>query len=171
MDLNQDVLHLWSKFGDPTLNERWVIVRASSWLTHTHTDTQTQPMTIPEGQNWPRIKMSMLWSYIISWLCQDMGMHSALLALCEENQPVNNGWTPQNVLVMMSFDVFCVAPLKKLVNRQSNCRSFGRSWAYGDASLLLSIDEADKDTKRRAYILTLWHTISHFCEDIHFVSL
>ena len=55
-DLNQGVLHLWSKFADPSLNERWVIVRTSSWLTHTDTDPQTQPMTIPEGQNWPRVK-------------------------------------------------------------------------------------------------------------------
>ena len=39
-DLNQGVSHLWSKFGDPSLNERWVIVRTNSW-SHTHTDTQT----------------------------------------------------------------------------------------------------------------------------------
>ena len=24
--------------------------------THTHTDPQTQAMTIPDGQNWPRVK-------------------------------------------------------------------------------------------------------------------
>ena len=34
--------------------------QASDWYTHTHTytrtDTQTQAMTMPEGQNWPRIK-------------------------------------------------------------------------------------------------------------------
>ena len=30
--------------------------QASDWYTHTGTDTQTQAMTIPEGQNWPRIK-------------------------------------------------------------------------------------------------------------------
>ena len=40
-DLNQCVLHLWSKFGDPSLNEWWVIVRTNSWLIDTHTDTQT----------------------------------------------------------------------------------------------------------------------------------
>ena len=38
-DPNQDVLHLWSKVGDPSLNERWVIVRTSSWLIHTHRPT------------------------------------------------------------------------------------------------------------------------------------
>ena len=59
-DPNQGVLHLWSKFGDPSLNGRWVIVRTSSWLIHTHTDPQTQAMTIPEGQNWPRVKISFL---------------------------------------------------------------------------------------------------------------
>ena len=55
-DPNQGVLHLWSKFGDPSLNGRWVIMRTSSWLIHTHTDPQAQAMTIPEGQNWPRVK-------------------------------------------------------------------------------------------------------------------
>ena len=45
-----------------SLNGWWVIVRTSKWLihtqTHTHTltDTQTGAMTIPEGQNWPRVK-------------------------------------------------------------------------------------------------------------------
>ena len=29
-DLNQCILHLWSKFGDPSLNEWWVMVRTSS---------------------------------------------------------------------------------------------------------------------------------------------
>ena len=40
-DLNQDLLHLWSKFGDPSLNGSQVIARTSKWLTHTHTDTHT----------------------------------------------------------------------------------------------------------------------------------
>ena len=60
-DLNQGLLHLWSKFGDPSLNGSRVIARTSKWLTHrqtdTHTQTQTQATTIPEGQNWPRVKM------------------------------------------------------------------------------------------------------------------
>ena len=51
-------------FFDSSLNEWWVIVRRSPWLIHTHTDTrthgytdtQTQAMTIPERQNWPRVK-------------------------------------------------------------------------------------------------------------------
>ena len=58
-DLNQGLLHLWSKFGDPSLNGSRVIARTSKWLTHiqtdTHTHTQTQATTIPEGQNWPRV--------------------------------------------------------------------------------------------------------------------
>ena len=29
-DLNQGILHLWSKFGGPSLNEWWVIARTSS---------------------------------------------------------------------------------------------------------------------------------------------
>ena len=36
--------------------------QASDWYTHTdtRTDTQTQAMTIPEGQNWPRVKMLLI---------------------------------------------------------------------------------------------------------------
>ena len=34
-----------------------VIARTSKWLTHRLTDTQKQATTIPEGQNWPRVKM------------------------------------------------------------------------------------------------------------------
>ena len=40
-DLNQGILHLWSKFGDPGLNRWWVIMWTSSWLTHRPTGTQT----------------------------------------------------------------------------------------------------------------------------------
>ena len=29
-DFNQGILHLWSKFGDPSLNGWWVMVRTSS---------------------------------------------------------------------------------------------------------------------------------------------
>ena len=35
------LLHLWSKFGDPSLNGSRGIARTSKWLIHTHTDTQT----------------------------------------------------------------------------------------------------------------------------------
>ena len=58
-DLNQGVLLLWTKFGDPSLNRWRVIVRTSKWLIHTH--TQTQAMTIPGGQNWPRVKKKPHW--------------------------------------------------------------------------------------------------------------
>ena len=39
-DLNQGLLHLWSKFGDPSLNGWWVIARTSLWMTHGRMDTQ-----------------------------------------------------------------------------------------------------------------------------------
>ena len=42
-------------------NGSQVIKRTSKWLTHRLTDTQTQATTIPEGQNWPRHTMDMLW--------------------------------------------------------------------------------------------------------------
>ena len=59
-DLNQGLLHLWSKFGDPSYNGWWVIARTGLWLTHGRPDgrthTQMQATTISEGQNWPWVK-------------------------------------------------------------------------------------------------------------------
>ena len=54
----QGLLHLWSKFGDPSGNGSRVITRTSKWLTHRQTDThtRTQATTVPKGQNWPRVK-------------------------------------------------------------------------------------------------------------------
>ena len=60
-DLNQGLLHLWSKFGDSSLNSWLVIARTSWWLTDRHTHTHTQATTIPEGHNWPRVKMDWEW--------------------------------------------------------------------------------------------------------------
>ena len=57
---NQGLSHLWSKFSDPSLNGWWIIARTSSWLTDTQTHTHTQATTIPEGQNWPRVKTELL---------------------------------------------------------------------------------------------------------------
>ena len=37
--LNQGLLHLWSTFGDHSLNGWWVIARTNSWLTDTRTHT------------------------------------------------------------------------------------------------------------------------------------
>ena len=44
--------------------------QASDWYTHTHTltDTQTGAMTIPEGQNWPRVKKTMVF-FSNPWCC------------------------------------------------------------------------------------------------------
>ena len=55
-DLKQGLLHLWSKFGDPSLNGWWVIAR-TTLVTDGRTDRQTQATTIPGGQNWPRVKI------------------------------------------------------------------------------------------------------------------
>ena len=35
----------------------------SKWLTHRLTDTQTQATTLPEDQNWPRVKRGPSWLY------------------------------------------------------------------------------------------------------------
>ena len=59
--LNQGILHLWSKFGDPGLNGSQVIARICSGLTHGwrrvdgYADRQTQATAIPEGQNRPPV--------------------------------------------------------------------------------------------------------------------
>ena len=50
-ELKWGILHIMSKFSPSSLNGWWVI---ACRLTHTH--TQMQAMTIPEGQNWPWIK-------------------------------------------------------------------------------------------------------------------
>ena len=41
MDLNQGLLHIWSKFRDLSLNGWWVIARTSKCLPHTQTDGRT----------------------------------------------------------------------------------------------------------------------------------
>ena len=53
-DLNQGLLHLWSKFGDPSLNGCWVIAQ-TNLVTDGLTDRRTQATTIPVGQYWPRV--------------------------------------------------------------------------------------------------------------------
>ena len=57
-DLNQCLLHIWSKFGDSSLNGWWVIARTSWWLadrhTHTHThagNDNTQSPKLASGKN------------------------------------------------------------------------------------------------------------------------
>ena len=40
-NLNQGVLHLWSIFGDPSLNRSWVIMETSKWLTWRLTSIHT----------------------------------------------------------------------------------------------------------------------------------
>ena len=57
-DLNQGVLHLWSKFGDPSLNGSRVIARTSKWLTHRQTDRQTHTHTDAGNDNTRRPKLA-----------------------------------------------------------------------------------------------------------------
>ena len=55
-DLNQGPLHIWSKFGDPSLNGSWVIARTCSWLTDRKTHTlrrrQRQYSKTKTGLRW-----------------------------------------------------------------------------------------------------------------------
>ena len=60
-DLNQGLLHLWSIFGDPSLNKWWFLHgQVKGGYMDEHTDRQTQAMTIPKGQNWPCVKIILL---------------------------------------------------------------------------------------------------------------
>ena len=54
-DLNQGVLHFWSKFGDCSLSGWQVIVRTNWWLKDTHTQTDAGDDNT-HGHNWPRVK-------------------------------------------------------------------------------------------------------------------
>ena len=53
-DLNQGLLHLWSKFGDPSLKGWWVIAQTNSWIT----DTQTHIHTHAGNDNTRRPKLA-----------------------------------------------------------------------------------------------------------------
>ena len=58
-DLNQGLLHLWSKLGDPSLNEFQVIARTSKWLTHRWTHGHRQ-------RQYPEAKNSLWWKPMIT---------------------------------------------------------------------------------------------------------
>ena len=67
--VNQGLLHLWSKFGDLSLNGSWVIARTSKWLTHklTHTQTYKHPDAGYDNTGRPKLAlgkkcMSMFWN-------------------------------------------------------------------------------------------------------------
>ena len=102
-DLNQGVLLFWSKFGDSSLNGWQVIARTSKWLPHTQTYTQTQTRIIPEGQNWPRVKMLPIHIISISqWKCvmeKSISLHRAWpISKLEREGPmkfVGNGYAKQ----------------------------------------------------------------------------
>ena len=63
----QGLLHIWSKFGDLSLNGWWVLARKSKCLPHTQTDGRTDTRTdrrrqrqYPKAKNWPRVKTSLV---------------------------------------------------------------------------------------------------------------
>ena len=89
-DTTEWIFHSW-----------WVIVRTSSWLmdTQTHRQTHTEAMTIPEGQNWPWVKlilflhMSSFGSYI--W-CETMSTNNlAFFFLVIFIYFISNAWFNQ----------------------------------------------------------------------------
>ena len=56
-DLNQGILHLWSKFGDPSLNGWWVIER-TNLVTDGETDGRTGGRTDAGNDNTRRPKLA-----------------------------------------------------------------------------------------------------------------
>ena len=57
----------------PELSRRQASDWRTDWHTHTRTHTQTQAMTIPEGQNWPRVKMEIISKENNRSLCTHLG--------------------------------------------------------------------------------------------------
>ena len=57
-DINQGLLHLWSKFGAPSLNGWWVIARTNTWLPHMQTDGRTHRQTDAGNDNTRRPKLA-----------------------------------------------------------------------------------------------------------------
>ena len=123
-DLNQSVLHLWSKIGDPSLNRSWIIAQISKWLISTWTHRQMQATTTRESWNWPGVKIAWKllpvpkisfkypngqWAKIKlwSWWCHQMETSFVLLALCAGNSPVT-GEFPAQRPETRSFTVFLI---------------------------------------------------------------
>ena len=83
-DLNQGLLHLWSKFGDPSLNGSQVIARTSKWLTHRQTDRHTHTHTDAGNDNTGRPKLASgknpyIWSISllhVAYLLPDAASHN-----------------------------------------------------------------------------------------------
>ena len=59
--LDQCILHMWSKFGDPNLKGSRVIARTSSGLTNTRTDR-------PRDQSWPRVDNTLSFGMLMTAL-------------------------------------------------------------------------------------------------------
>ena len=112
-DLNQVVLHLLTKFGGSSFYAWRVRARTSSGLTDTHTDgqtdghtdRQTQATTIPEGQNWPRVKIKLLFGVAL--------YEVYLILLAEQHKHIFN-------LIGNFKGTFCLARSK--VDCQSPCQ-------------------------------------------------
>ena len=69
--LNQGLLHLWSKFGDPSLNGWRIITRTNSWLTDTQThihagNDNTRRPKLASGKN---PKKQVVNCFQFSYLC------------------------------------------------------------------------------------------------------
>ena len=78
-DPYQGLLHLWSKFGDPSLNGWWVIARTSDWRTDWPTDggndnTRRQQLTLgekpPNSNHWLRVWVPHRSPVALNWQCE-----------------------------------------------------------------------------------------------------
>ena len=83
--LNQGLLHLWSKFGDPSLNGWWIIARTSSWLTGTRTHTHIHIHTHAGNDNTRRPKLALGKKLTLKIQGQGHGWGQSSKSQCESN--------------------------------------------------------------------------------------
>ena len=66
-DLNQGLLHLWSRFGDSSLNGWWVVAWTSWWLTDTKTHIQTHTHTGNDNTRRSKLASGKKWRHPLLW--------------------------------------------------------------------------------------------------------
>ena len=99
--------------------------QARGWRTHTqtdtHTDRQTQATTIPEGQNWPRVKNSK---------CKELILHSFIQQSCFTMILPLAVSSPNNVLICYDNQLPVVQQYFKNIAAIQNMGVLWQIWLY-----------------------------------------
>ena len=93
-DLNQGLFHLWSKFGDSSLNGWWVIARTSWWLTDRHTHTHTHAGN--DNTRRPKLASGKKPTCSIPYDCSTKNQNRWLIFLCKSAYCLNSYPPGQN---------------------------------------------------------------------------